>query len=76
MFFNERLTLVSKEACGQDLTHSLDTPVGSSIKISPEIVIQERCGGVAHDTANSRYHWQHPKKRKKWPQETRKQVSQ
>ena len=41
------LTLVSKEACDQDLTDSLNTPIGSFLKL----LFRTR---LAHDTAYSR----------------------
>ena len=38
------LRLVIKKACGQDLTHSLDTPKNIFVKIVPEVVIRDACG--------------------------------
>ena len=43
-FLANVLRLVTKEACDQDLTHSLDTPIGISVKIFPRVVIRDACG--------------------------------
>ena len=38
------LRLVIKEACDQDLAHSLDTLENISVKIVPQVVIHDACG--------------------------------
>ena len=35
--------LVTKAVCDQDLTHSVDTPTGISIKIVPQVFIRVTC---------------------------------
>ena len=43
-FLANVLTLVTPEACDQYLTHPLDTPIGISVKIVPQVVIRDVCG--------------------------------
>ena len=43
-FLAKIITLVTKKACDQDLIHFLDTPIGVSAKIFPQVVIWNTWG--------------------------------
>ena len=73
VFITKVLRSVTKEACDEDLTHSLDTPKSIFLNCfsscySGRLWLRTR---IIHGSQNS----QHSRKQNKWP-DTRKQVSQ